>query len=98
MPRETRARRTPGEKKAPAGTVLRVGPTLGVVPGVMSRRPARFAGTRMRRGIARLGPVVLTAWLATIPALAREPAPEESRLRAHVATLASAEYQGRRGA
>jgi hypothetical protein len=52
----------------------------------------------MRRGIARLGPVVLTAWLTTIPALAREPAPEESRLRAHVATLASAEYQGRRGA
>src|SRR5262245_43461343 len=52
----------------------------------------------MCRGIARLGPVVLTAWLATTPCLAREPAPEDSRLRAHVAALASAEFQGRRGA
>jgi len=54
----------------------------------------------MKRRIVRLWPVLLAGWLLAHPnpTSAREPAPEESRLRAHVATLASREFLGRNGA
>ena len=54
----------------------------------------------MRRRIARLWPVLLLAPSAS-RRLGRRPTsrdPSEARLRAHVVTLASPEYLGRRGA
>jgi hypothetical protein len=51
----------------------------------------------MARRIARFWPVLLVGLLATSRTQAADQEPEEPRLRAHVATLASREYEGRRG-
>ena len=59
----------------------------------------RVAGTLMKWCVAPLGAVVafVAVVSAAAPAGAQECRPVEPRLRNHVMTLASAEYQGRRG-
>ena len=54
----------------------------------------------MNRPIARLWPLLLAGGIvsASVPVRAAEPEPELKRLRDHVAALASADFQGRRGA
>ncbi len=52
----------------------------------------------MGRGIARLAPVLLTLGMGLHSSRADTPAPEESRLRAHVNALTAPEMLGRNGA
>ncbi|MDB5349363.1 MAG: putative aminopeptidase [Planctomycetota bacterium] len=65
-------------------------------PDPHNRRAARIAATAMDiRKIAIVATLTI-AW--AVPALAAAPAPEMGRYKGHVATLASAEFGGRRGA
>src|SRR5215831_644484 len=67
-------------------------------PRLAPRRSAPFAGTLMKRRSVSLLSIVLVAPHTVALALADERRPELTRLRAHVTTLASREYLGRRGA
>jgi hypothetical protein len=78
--------------------IFAVGQPLLVFLVPATRRPAPVAATLMSRRIVSICPVIWLFALHAPIAQAGEPRPELARLRSHVTTLASPEYQGRRGA